>query len=146
VTAPGDCKAAELTLSLGHGEAAAGTLYRPLRFTNSGKRNCTLQGFPGVSYVAGEDGHQVGPAAFRVGPKGPAISLAPGATVNALVGFTQVHNFDPSACRPTPVRGLRVYPPHDTAAVFVPMDGTGCAATPPGNQLVVQTVQKGQGD
>jgi hypothetical protein len=143
--ASSDCKAAELTLSLGHGEGAAGTVYRPLRFTNKGSRTCTIQGFPGVSYVAGADGHQVGPAAFRVGTKGPAIALAPGATVNAPVGFTQVRNFDARACRPTAVNGLRVYPPHDTAAMFVPMDGTGCAGTPPGNQLVVKTVQSGAG-
>jgi L-glyceraldehyde 3-phosphate reductase len=31
-----------------------------------------------------------------------------------------------------PVRGLRVYPPGDTAALFVPVEGTGCAGTPPG--------------
>ncbi len=144
--APGDCKAAELSLSLGHGEGTAGTFYRALRFTNTGKRTCTIQGFPGVSYVAGDDGHQVGPAAFRSGPKGAPIQLAPGATVNAPVGFVEVRNFDPAVCRPTPVRGLRVYPPHDTAAMFVPLDNAlGCAGTPPGNQLVVQTVRTGAG-
>jgi hypothetical protein len=41
---------------------------------------------------------------------------------------------------PTPVRGLRIYPPGDTASLFVPMDGTGCTATPPGAQLSVRTV------
>jgi hypothetical protein len=142
--APGDCKAGELRLSLGQGDAAAGTVYRPLRFTNTGPRTCTIQGFPGVSYVAGEDGHQVGPAAFRVGTKGAPVSLAPGATATAPIAFTQVRNYDPAVCRPTAVRGLRVYPPHDTAAMFVAMDGTGCAGNPPGNQLEVQTVHSGQ--
>jgi hypothetical protein len=141
----GECKAAELSLSLGQGDAAAGTLYRPLRFTNTGTRTCVIQGFPGVSYVAGDDGHQVGPAAFREGTKGSAVSLPPGASANAPVGFVQVRNYDPGVCRPTAVRGLRVYPPHDTAAMFVPMDGTGCAGKPPGNQLVVKTVQSGPG-
>jgi hypothetical protein len=142
---PNDCKASELRLSLGHGEGAAGTVYRPLRFTNVGARTCTIQGFPGVSYVAGADSHQVGSAAFREGTKGPAIQLSPGGTVNAPVGFTQVGNFDPNACKPTPVTGIRVYPPHDTASVIVAMGGTGCAGTPPGNQLVVRTVQIGSG-
>jgi hypothetical protein len=141
----GECKAGELKLSIGRGDTAAGTTYRPLRFTNVGKRTCTMQGFPGVSYVAGDDGHQVGPAAFRDGTKGAAVSLEPGETAFATVGFTQVHNFDPNVCKPTPVRGLRVYPPHDTASMFLPLEGTGCAGTPPGNQLVVRTVQKGQG-
>jgi hypothetical protein len=141
----GECKAGELKLSIGRGDAAAGTAYRPLRFTNAGQRTCTMQGFPGVSYVAGDDGHQVGPAAFREGTKGAVVSLAPGETAFATVGFTQVHNFDPNVCKPTPVRGLRVYPPHDTASMFLALEGTGCAGTPPGNQLIVRTVQKGQG-
>lgn len=142
---PGECKSTELKLSIGHGDATAGTLFRPLRFTNSGGRTCTMQGFPGVSYVAGDDGHQVGPAAFREGTKGAPVSLAPGDTAFATVGFVQVHNFDPNVCKPTPVRGLRVYPPHEFASLFLPLDGTGCAGTPPGNQLTVRTVQKGQG-
>ena len=33
--------------------------------TNTGGRTCELRGFPGVSYVAGDDGHQVGPAAAQ---------------------------------------------------------------------------------
>lgn len=142
---PAECTAADLRLGLGQGNAAAGTTYRPLRFTNAGSRTCTIQGFPGVSYVAGDDGHQVGPAAFRVGTKGPVITLAPGRTAHAPVGFTQVRNFDPAVCRPTAVRGLRVYAPHDTAAMFLPMEGTGCAGTPPSHQLVVRTMQSGGG-
>ena len=141
----GECKANELKPSIGRGEGAAGTVFRPLRLTNSGGRTCTIQGFPGVSYVAGDDGHQVGPAAFREGTKGGVVNLAPGETAFATVGFVQVQNFDPSVCKPTPVRGLRIYPPHDTASLFLPMEGTGCAGNPPGNQLTVRTVQKGQG-
>lgn len=139
---PDECRVAELTLDLVDGDAAAGTVHRELRFTNSGDRTCVIQGFPGVSYVAGEDGHQVGPAAYREGAKGPAISLAPGDTAAAAVGFVQVHNYDPAVCRPTEVRGLRVYPPHEYDSMFVPAPGTGCAGTPPGNQLTVGTVRR----
>ncbi|OLR93141.1 hypothetical protein BJP25_00545 [Actinokineospora bangkokensis] len=135
-----DCKAADLALSITGGEGAAGTVYRTLVFTNSGSRTCTIQGFPGVSYVAGDDGHQVGPAAFRVGTKGAPVTLAPGGKASTDIGFVNVQNFDPSACQPTEVRGLRIYPPHDTAAMFLPLQGTGCAATPPSNQLTVKTV------
>ena len=49
----------------------------------------------------------------------------------ALVQFVRVANFDAAVCKPTPVRGLRVYPPGDTASLFVPAAGTGCAGTPP---------------
>jgi hypothetical protein len=94
-----------------------------------------------VSYVAGDDGHQVGPAAFRDGATGKAISLTPGKTVFAPVGFVQVRNYDPAVCKPTSVRGLRVYPPHEYNSMFVSAPGTGCAGKPPGNQLTVQTIR-----
>lgn len=135
------CTAAELTVTLGQGEGAAGSTYAPLVFTNKGTRTCELTGFPGVSYVAGDDGHQVGPAAVMSGAHGPEISMAPGRASQAQVQFVQVANFDAAVCKPTPVRGLRVYAPGETASIFVPMTGaTGCAGTPPGPQLSVQTM------
>jgi hypothetical protein len=140
-----ECKVADLKLSLGGGDAAAGTAYRSVVFTNKGARTCTIQGFPGVSYVAGDDGHQVGPAAYRTGKKGPVITLKPGGTAFADVGFVQVRNFDASVCKPTAVRGLRIYPPHEYNSMFLPAPGTGCAGTPPGNQLTVATVKAGSG-
>lgn len=145
VTTNVECKVEDLKLSLRDGGATAGTFYRYLVFTNKGSRTCTIQGFPGVSYVAGDDGHQVGPAAYRVGKKGPAITLKPGDSAHADVGFVQVRNYDPAVCKPTPVRGLRVYPPHEYDSMFVPSPGTGCAGTPPGNQLTVATVEPGKG-
>jgi hypothetical protein len=141
----GECTVADLTLTLGASEGTAGTTYRALVFANAGGRVCTIQGFPGVSFVAGEDGHQVGEAAVRVGEKGPVITLTPGATATAPLGFVNVGNFDPADCVPTPVRGLRVYPPHDTASEFVLFDTTACAGTPPSNHLTVRTVHEGSG-
>lgn len=137
---PARCTAGELRLSLGAPEGAAGSVYRNLIFTNTGSRPCELTGFPGVSYVAGDDGHQVGPAAEMSGPRGGQVTMAPGGTSVAGLQLVQVANFDASVCHPTPVRGLRVYPPGETASLFVPMDGTGCAGTPPGPQLTVKTV------
>ena len=113
---------------------------RPLVFTNTGSHACELRGFPGVSYVAGDDGHQVGPAAQETGERAGEVVLRPGGQAAALVQFVQVANFDAAVCQPTPVRGLRVYPPGDTASLFVPAAGTGCAGTPPGPQLTVRTV------
>jgi hypothetical protein len=140
-----ECKVADLSLKLGGGDAAAGTSYRALVFTNKGTRTCTMQGFPGVSYVAGDDGHQVGPAAFRDGAKGSAVTLKPGDSSFVDIGFVQVGNYDPNVCKPTEVRGLRVYPPHDYDSMFLANPGTGCAGSPPGNQLTVDTVKAGVG-
>ena len=141
-----ECLVSDLRLELGQGDGAAGTVYRPLRFVNVGGRTCFTHGFPGVSYVAGDDGHQVGPAAVRDGEKGDPVSLSPGQVGFATVGFVNVRNYDEAVCQPTLVRGLRVYPPQETNSVFVPMDGAeGCAANPPGQQLTVLAVRPGTG-
>jgi hypothetical protein len=134
------CTTGELSASLGEGDAAAGSVYRPLIFTNTGSHTCELRGFPGVSYVAGDDGHQVGPAAAMSGERGGQVPIAAGGTAQAQLQLVNVQNYDVGACHPVAVRGLRVFPPGDTAALFVPMDGTGCSTTPPGNQLSVQTI------
>jgi ABC-type transport system substrate-binding protein len=134
------CTTGELSASLGEGGAAAGSVYRPLIFTNTGSHTCELRGFPGVSYVAGDDGHQVGPAAAMSGERGGQVPIPPGGTAQAQLQLVNVQNYDPADCHPVPIRGLRVYPPGDTASLFVPMEGTGCSTTPPGNQLSIQTI------
>lgn len=136
------CTTGSLSAALGEGDAAAGSVYRPLIFTNTGPHTCELRGFPGVSYVAGDDGHQVGPAASMSGERGGQVAIAPGGAARAQLQLVNVQNYDAAACHPVAVRGLRVYPPGDTAALFVPVDGTGCSATPPGNQLAVQTITR----
>ncbi|MFI5593150.1 DUF4232 domain-containing protein [Amycolatopsis sp. NPDC051758] len=143
-TAPaptGLCTSGDVKLALSTGGAAAGSVYRMLMITNIRAEPCTIQGFPGVSYVAGDDGHQVGGAAYRQGTKGDVVRLNTGQTAAADIQFVNVHNYDAAACLPTPVRGLRIYLPQETASNFVPMDGTGCASTDiPGNQLSVRAV------
>jgi hypothetical protein len=134
------CTTSVLRAALADTEGAAGSVVGDLVFTNTGPRPCELRGFPGVSYVTGDAGTQVGPAAEMVGERGPQVVLAPGGTAAAPVQLVQVANFDAAVCRPEPVRGLRVYPPGDTTSLFVPAPGTGCAGTPPGPQLTVRTV------
>jgi Domain of unknown function (DUF4232) len=136
-----NCGTGELRGSLGPAEGAAGSVIAPLVLTNVGTRTCELRGFPGVSYVAGADGHQVGPAAAMSGARGGEVVLKPGAAAAAQLQMVNVANFDAAVCQPTQVRGLRVYPPGDTASLYVERAGTGCAGTPPGNQLSVQTLQ-----
>lgn len=140
------CTSTDLELSLGKGEGAAGTVWRPLRFTNVSGSACEIQGFPGVSYVAGDDGHQVGAAAYRDGSKGPPVTLKSGDTAYAAVGFAQVGNYDPAECEPTKVRGLRVYPPQETESMYLANPGTGCAnENIPDDHLKVQTIRPGSG-
>ena len=80
---PGRCTTAELAGSLGPAEGAAGSVIRALLLTNNSGRTCELTGFPGVSDVAGDDGHQVGPAAAMSGERGGPVRLTPGAAASA---------------------------------------------------------------
>jgi hypothetical protein len=140
------CKTVNLKLSLGQGNGAAGHVYQALQFTNSGAQNCVLFGFPGVSYVTGSNGTQVGPAADRDGALGAQVLLKPGQVASTIVTFTDVGVFDAAVCKPTQTLGLRVYPPGSTAAMFIARTGTGCAGTPPSSQLRVQTIKPGLGN
>lgn len=140
-TDPRRCDTPELRGTLGNAEGAAGSVEQTLILTNIGTRTCELRGFPGVSYVAGADGHQVGPAAAMSGARGSEIVLAPGKAAGAPMKLVNVQNFDAPVCRPTPVLGLRIYPPGATASLYVERAGTGCAGTPPGDQISVQTLK-----
>jgi hypothetical protein len=141
-----ECRPANLKLTLGPGDAAAGHIYQALRFTNVSKANCVIVGFPGVSYVTGDSGSQVGKPADRDGAKGAQITLRPGQMASAVVTETDVDVFDASACKPTATRGFRVYPPDSTASMFVAQTGRGCAGNPPSAQLRVQTIKPGAGN
>ena len=142
-----ECHAADLKLTLGQSEGTAGTIYVPLIFTNKSNKSCVMVGFPGVSYVAPGNGKQVGAAAQRDGAAGAQVTLKPGASASAAVGMTDYNVFDASVCQPTPVSGFRVYPPDETASMYValPNGGTGCAGNTPSPQLRVQTIKAGTG-
>lgn len=138
----GQCETANLKATAGHGNAAAGNHYVPLTFTNTGSGTCTMSGWPGVSYVNAPKGGPVGKPAHRTGDDGGAVTLAPGESAVAKVDEVQVRNYDPNACGLTGVKGLRVYPPNNTASLFVPLSNAhACSGTGiPGEQLEVKPV------
>jgi hypothetical protein len=138
---PPNCATRNLKITLTDRDAAAGSVYSTISFLNVGPDTCQLRGFPGVSYVTGDDGQQVGAAAEMTGPRGDQVRLRPGAAAGAALQMPQAANFDAAACRPTPVRGLRVYPPGETASAFVPLETNGCAGTTPSPQLLIQTMK-----
>jgi Protein of unknown function (DUF4232) len=123
-----------------------------LQLKNVGSSACALYGYPGVSWVAGADGHQVGAAAVRqTDPAGSAektVTLAPGALASAPLDIVDAAVFSPSACKPVPVRGLRVYPPGEKAALFLSLPtqsgGYGeCSGVTPGPELSIGYLQAG---
>jgi hypothetical protein len=123
-----------------------------LQFTNVGSASCTLFGYPGVSWVAGADGHQVGAAATRQadnsGSAEKTVTLAPGALASAPIDIVDAAVITPSQCKPVPVRGLRVYPPGEKAALFLSMPTTSggygeCSLPTTAPTLTIGYVQAG---
>jgi len=121
------CQAGDLKVSLGEGDGAAGTTYTPLIFKNVSGRTCTLYGFPGVSWVAGNDGHQVNVPFARTDAAKSTITLAAGAVGHATLATHDVGFFDAAQCKPVSVRGFRVYPPDETKSIFVPLATKACS-------------------
>ncbi|MBQ6644095.1 MAG: DUF4232 domain-containing protein [Saccharopolyspora sp.] len=138
---PDNCTAGELEVSLSRGDSGMGHTNSDLRFTNNGERACTLQGSPGVSFVAGDSGQQIGEPAERA-PKseGQLITLQPGESASSPLSIAKSGMYSPDECRPQAVRGLRIYAPGDTASMFVEHEQQACS-TPPQPQLTVEVVR-----
>lgn len=134
------CTVAQLTVTLGRGNGAAGSQLVPILFTNTGSAACELHGFPGVSFVGHGNGTQLGAAAAEDGSV-PIVqnTLQPGGVVQAPLKIAQAANF--SNCTVVAADGLRVYPPHSTAAVFVKTTGMSACSNTSVSLLSVQPVQ-----
>jgi hypothetical protein len=122
----------------------AGGVYEVIDFTNTSSTTCTLYGYPGVSLVSGPSHTQIGLAAKR-DTTAPVklITLAPGATANALLQIVNALNYPASTCSPAPATDLRVYPPNQTASVYLANTSQGC--TQPVQTLFISAVQAGSG-
>ncbi|PTT61437.1 hypothetical protein DBR22_18890 [Arthrobacter sp. HMWF013] len=125
--APALCKAATLTAATdASGGGAAGSVYMKLNLTNTGTAPCLLRGFPGVSLTANAEGEPIGAPATR-DEANPVVDvlLAPGQTGTAVLRYTQAGNY--SDCTPVAAAGYRVYPPEDTASLFLPQPVKACS-------------------
>ena len=119
------CTSAHLQASLGGGAGAGMSQnHTGLQLRNTGSSACTLYGYPGVSWVRGASGVQTGAAATRqTDPNGTekTVTLAPGALASAPLDIVDAAVIPPSECKPVAVRGLRIYPPGQQAALFLPL-------------------------
>ena len=119
------CTSADLQASLGGGAGAGMSQnHTGLQLRNTGTSACTLYGYPGVSWVRGASGVQTGAAATRqTDPNGTekTVTLAPGALASAPLDIVDAAVIPPSECKPVAVRGLRIYPPGQQAALFLPL-------------------------
>jgi hypothetical protein len=119
----------QVTVESAPGGGAAGSVYYWFIFTNTSTRTCTLYGFPGVSYVTGSDGQQVNDPARRSTNGTPAlVTLDPGHAAYAQLQTGHPEMF-PDTCKPVTVAGYRIYPPDETAAIFVPAPSQECSTS-----------------
>jgi hypothetical protein len=119
-------------VKLGLAQGYAGGVYQVIDFANASSAACTLYGYPGVSLVTGPPYTQVGLAAKRAGAAPvKLVTLAPGRTAVALLQIVDARNYPASTCRPVQATNLRVYPPNQTAPVYLPDPAYGCAKPVP---------------
>ncbi len=144
VTGPPACPNGSLHVKLGLGQGYAGGTYVVIDFTNTSGATCTLYGYPGVSLVSGPPYAQIGLAAKRTNTTPvKQITLAPGATANALLQIVDALNFPTSTCSPVKSTNMRVFPPNQTISVYLPYASYGCSKSV--QTLFIGAVQAGSG-
>lgn len=141
------CRTSQLSVRVGKSGAAAGTAYQPIVLTNHGSSACAMRRYPGVAFVAPDTGRQVGSAACHDPQQpGTTIRIAPASSASALLGIATYQNFPPKQCLSHPVSGLRIYPPGNTAAAYVPFESATAACSTKVKQLNVAALVTGSTD
>jgi hypothetical protein len=121
------CATSALRVKLGPSNGYAGGVYQTIDFTNTSSSSCTLTGYPGVSLVTGPSHQQLGLAAKRsTSTPATTVTLAPGATANAQLQIVDALNFPSPTCSPAKAADLKVYPPDQFTAVYLPDTSYGC--------------------
>ena len=126
---PAPCASSSLDVKQGLGQGYAGGVYEVIDFTNTSSSTCTLYGYPGVSLVSGPPYAQIGLAAKRNTGSSPVklITLAPGATANALLQIVDALNYPSATCGPAKATALKIYPPNQTAPIYLPSASEACS-------------------
>ena len=129
---PAECTTAALHVAVGQSNGAAGTIFYNLDFTNVTDAACFMQGYPGVSLVSAGNGagSQIGADAKRdpVTPSKQILLPAQG-TAHATLGIAEAGNFPASKCNQVSAMWLKVFPPDQTVAAYVPFTTQTCAST-----------------
>jgi len=144
VTGTPACATSSLNVTLGASQGYAGGVYETIVFTNTSGSTCTLNGYPGVSLVSAPPYTQIGLAAQRsTNTPVKQITLATGASANAQLQIVDALNFGSATCSPTQAAFLRVFPPNQTAPVYLTDTSQTCAQ--PVQTLFISAVQAGSG-
>jgi Protein of unknown function (DUF4232) len=141
------CRTSALSVSLDsdQGGGAAGSTYLPIDFTNTSGARCALYGYPGVSFVTGPGGTQIGAAATRAsGASSVSVTLAAHATAHAWLQVVEAGNYPASTCQPVTAHWLKVYPPGSTAPSYIGHSFPACSSGK-ATALTVMPVRSGAG-
>jgi uncharacterized protein DUF4232 len=125
------CSTANLSVSLksNAGGGAAGSTYVPIEFTNTSGAACALYGYPGVSFVTGQNGSQIGAPAKRSGSfANVTVTVASHATAHAWLQVAEAGNYPASSCHVVTAHFLKVYPPANTAPAYVSYSDQTCSS------------------
>jgi Protein of unknown function (DUF4232) len=132
---PVACTPAGLRVTAGFSQGAGQHAIYDLRFTNTSPAACTLQGYPGVSLVTAGNpsGRPIGSPRPQLMPsQDPGVTkvtLAPGQHAAALMGIAETVEFTGISCDPVTAHWLKVYPPHASRAVYLPIKAVTCSSS-----------------
>ena len=147
---PVRCPAQVLKVTIGRGNGAAGSIYYPLDFTNSGSVTCSIYGYPGVAFVTKAGGSAAGgaqlgvPAVRNSTLAGKLVTLSPGATAHASLQVQVAQNYPVATCKPVTANWLQVYPPGSYAARYLRFTAVTCTGKIPSRStLGIYVVQPG---
>ncbi|MFI6040027.1 DUF4232 domain-containing protein [Nocardia sp. NPDC051321] len=119
------CAPGDLTVSLGQQGGAAGSIYIPIVFTNTGTAPCALSGYPGVSLATGTPPTPIGPPAEpdTASATPQPVTLAPTQAAHAILRYSQAGNYD---CDRAPAHYLLINPPNQATPSPHPFTAEAC--------------------
>jgi Protein of unknown function (DUF4232) len=147
---PKRCRSGDLDVTVGTvgngGDTEEGVTQRVnLVFTNKSGKECTLNGYPKVAWVADAQGIQVNESFERDPDVTRAkVALAPGKPGHAVLLLHATSDYDDASCKPLKISGLRVQAPAESTAVFVSNPQTVCSISGV-NLAQVQPIAAGAG-
>ncbi|MBO0713843.1 MAG: DUF4232 domain-containing protein, partial [Acidimicrobiales bacterium] len=139
----GSCQAGQLSASLLHTGAAAGSAIDVIGLTNASSTTCTLDGYPGLA-LSNAQGQAI-PATVGQGPVGGVagptpITLTPGSSASFDVQFSSGTGIPGATCQPSTIG---VIPPGSSAPVPLGTTVNVCASPGTPAQLLVSALVAG---
>src|ERR1700722_18697900 len=126
---PAGCLTSALRATLGAAQGTAGSAYQVIVLANISGKTCALYGYPGVSFVSAVGGSQIGKDAARDRATAPkVVTLAPGQRRRFALRVVDAGALPAASCDPVTANWLKIFPPENTAALYVGYTAHACAS------------------